>query len=159
MGLARHQALRMDDHLKATVAERRQTDCAANAAVILFTSFALTVVSADALIGTHSSAAAAASTNELRNLVIYPLPQIWEHHPLLSHDVVSHHPTPDLGSRCPWTPRHLSHMSVPPHLYTMPDLYLLPALSKCGYDGCSQPLTTITKVLDLSPEPGSSMRS
>jgi hypothetical protein len=41
---------------------------------------------------------------------------------VLSHDVVSHHSTPDIGSRCPWTPKHLTHMSVLPHLYTMPDL-------------------------------------
>jgi len=41
---------------------------------------------------------------------------------VLSDDVVSHHPTPDLGSRCPWTPKHLMPMSVLPHLYTIPDL-------------------------------------
>src|SRR5215212_11133857 len=71
------------------------------------TSFAFTFVSAAALIGTHISAAAAASISELRNLIIYPLPQFWEH-AVLSRDVVSHHPTPDIGSRCPWTPKHLS---------------------------------------------------
>jgi hypothetical protein len=43
---------------------------------------------------------------------------------VLSHDVVSHHSTPDIGSRCPWTPKHLSNPSVLPHLYTMPGLYL-----------------------------------
>src|SRR5215217_3369662 len=40
------------------------------------TSFAFTVVSAAALIGRHNRAAAAASISELRNLVIYSLPQI-----------------------------------------------------------------------------------
>src|SRR5512132_3683461 len=39
------------------------------------TSFAFTLVSAAAPIGTHSRAAAAASISELRNLVMYPLPQ------------------------------------------------------------------------------------
>jgi hypothetical protein len=40
---------------------------------------------------------------------------------VLGHDVVSHHSTPDVGSRCPWTPKHHSHMSVLRHLYTMSD--------------------------------------
>jgi hypothetical protein len=43
---------------------------------------------------------------------------------VLSHDVVSHRSTPDIGSRCPWTPTHVSNSSVLPHLYTMPDFYL-----------------------------------
>jgi hypothetical protein len=43
---------------------------------------------------------------------------------VLSYDVVSHHSTPDIGSRCPWTPKHFSNPSVLPHLYTMPDFYL-----------------------------------
>jgi hypothetical protein len=41
---------------------------------------------------------------------------------VLTHDVVSHHSTPDIGSRYPWTPKHLSNPSVLPHLYTMTDL-------------------------------------
>src|SRR5512132_2851142 len=65
------------------------------------TSFAFTVVSAAALIGRQSRAAAAAKTSELRNLIMYPLPQIGST-PVLSHDVVSHHRPPDIGSRCPW---------------------------------------------------------
>ena len=40
------------------------------------TSFAFTVVSAAALVGRHSRAAAAASMSELRNLIMYSLPQI-----------------------------------------------------------------------------------
>jgi hypothetical protein len=51
---------------------------------------------------------------------------------VLSRDVVSHHPTPDIGSRCPWTPKHLSNLSVLPHLYTMPDLYLCPSFNNRG---------------------------
>jgi hypothetical protein len=51
---------------------------------------------------------------------------------VLSRDVVSHHPTPDIGSRCPWTPKHLSNPSVLPHLYTMPDLYLCLSFSNRG---------------------------
>jgi hypothetical protein len=43
---------------------------------------------------------------------------------VLSCNVVSHHPTPDIGSRCPWTPKHVSNSSVPPHLYTMPHFHL-----------------------------------
>jgi hypothetical protein len=42
---------------------------------------------------------------------------------VLSRDVVSHHSTPDIGSRCPWTPKHFSNPSVLPHLYTMPDFH------------------------------------
>ena len=57
---------------------------------------------------------------------------------MLSHDVVSHHSTPDIGSRCPWTPKHLSHPSVLPHLYTMPDLHHgLPSESR-AYDAARQ---------------------
>jgi len=66
-------------------------------------------------------AEAAASMSELRNLIMYPLPQIGEH-PVLGHDVVSDDRAPDIGGRCLWTPKHLSHMSVLSHLYTMPDL-------------------------------------
>src|SRR5215216_2305468 len=86
------------------------------------TSFAWTVVSAAALIGRHSTAEAAANMSELRNLIIYPLPQIGS--TLCS--VTMSCPTiraPDIGSRCPWTPKHLSHMSVLSHLYTMQDLH------------------------------------
>jgi hypothetical protein len=42
---------------------------------------------------------------------------------VLSRDVVSRHSTPDIGSRCPWTPKHLTYVSVLPHLYTTPDLH------------------------------------
>jgi hypothetical protein len=42
---------------------------------------------------------------------------------VLSRDFVSRHSTPDAGSRCPWTPKHLTPMSGLPHLYTMPDLH------------------------------------
>jgi hypothetical protein len=42
---------------------------------------------------------------------------------VLGHGVVSNLRAPDIGSRCPWTPKHLSHMSVLTHLYTMPHLH------------------------------------
>ena len=105
---------------------------------------------------------------------------------MLSRDVVSHHPTPDIGSRCPWTPKHLTHMSVLTHLYIMLDLHHR-LLSKIAYLGrsetqisrqrrglCqaggsarviivmnrrSQPVITSTKVLDVIPESGSTTRS
>jgi hypothetical protein len=51
---------------------------------------------------------------------------------VLSREVVSHHSTPDIGSRCLWTPKHLSNPSVLPHLYTMPDLYLCLSFSNRG---------------------------
>jgi hypothetical protein len=51
---------------------------------------------------------------------------------VLSRDVVSRHPTPDIGSRCPWTPKHLSNTSVLTHLYSMPDLHHR-LLSKIAY--------------------------
>jgi hypothetical protein len=48
----------------------------------------------------------------------------WEH--CLPPDARSRcrvpHSTPDIGSRCPWTPKHLSNPSVLTNLYTMPDL-------------------------------------
>jgi hypothetical protein len=51
---------------------------------------------------------------------------------VLSHDVVSHHSTPDIGSRCPWTPKHFSNPSVLPHLYTMRDLCRCLTFSNCS---------------------------
>jgi hypothetical protein len=33
---------------------------------------------------------------------------------VLGRDVMSNHSTPDIGSRCPWTPKHFSRRSVPP---------------------------------------------
>jgi len=51
---------------------------------------------------------------------------------VLSRDVVSRHPTPDIGSRCPWTPKHLSNTSVLTHLYSMLDLHHR-LLSKIAY--------------------------
>ena len=105
---------------------------------------------------------------------------------MLSHDVVSNHSTPDIGSRCPWTPKHLSHLSVLPHLYTMPDLHRR-LLSKIAYlrrsqtqisrqrrglchaggsawafvvmNRRGQPVITSTKVFDVTPESGSTTRS
>ena len=82
------------------------------------TSFAFTVVSAAALIGRHSMAAAAASMSELRNLVISTASG-WEHR-VLGGDVVSNHSTPISAADVLWTPRHLTRPSVPPHLYIMP---------------------------------------
>src|SRR4029450_1434770 len=66
------------------------------------TSFAFTVVSAAALGGRRRRPAAAASISKLRNLVMYLLPQFGSTGPVLSQDVVSHHSTPDIGSRFPW---------------------------------------------------------
>ena len=84
------------------------------------TSFAFTVVSAAALIGRHSTAAAAASMSKLRNLAMYPLPRIGEH-AVLGHDVP------------PSDPRYRQPMSVDTEaplepvgadeLDTMPDLH------------------------------------
>ena len=51
---------------------------------------------------------------------------------MLNRDVVSHHPTPDIGSRCPWTPKHLSNLSVLTHLYTMRDFYLCLSFNNRG---------------------------
>ena len=51
---------------------------------------------------------------------------------MLGHDVVSNHSTPMVGSRCPSTPKHLSHVSVLTHLYTMLDLHHR-LLSKIAY--------------------------
>jgi hypothetical protein len=39
---------------------------------------------------------------------------------VLAGDVMSNHSTPDIGSRCPWTPKHLSASVSAAHLYTMP---------------------------------------
>src|SRR5688500_7549439 len=71
------------------------------------TSFAFTVVTADALTGTRSMAAAAAKTSELRNLPMYPLASDWEH-PVLGDDVISSYSTPQIGSR--FLPRHFSQL-------------------------------------------------
>ena len=105
---------------------------------------------------------------------------------MLSCDVVSHHPTPDIGSRCHWTPKHLSNPSVLTHLYTMPQLHhgLLSEIahlrrSQTRYldnvlvfaklkavtvpsqlmSRSGQPVITSTKVFDLTPDRGSSTRS
>jgi hypothetical protein len=78
---------------------------------------------------------------------------------VLSHDVVSHHSTPDTGSRCPWTPKHLSNQSVLPHLYTMPDLYLCGLSAIAGSNRRGQPLITSTNGLDVMPEPRCTTRS
>jgi hypothetical protein len=82
-------------------------------------SFAFTVVSAAALIGRHRIAEAAASMSELRNLVISPASG-WEHTRVLGGDVMSNHSTPDIGSRCPWTPKHLPPSVSAAHFCTMP---------------------------------------
>ena len=106
---------------------------------------------------------------------------------MLSHDVVSNHSTPIVGSRCPWTPKHLSHMSVLTHLYTMPGFCTRRFLSKIAYlrrsqtqvsrqrrglcqaggsawafvvmNRRGQPVITSTKVFDVTPESGSTTRS
>ena len=81
---------------------------------------------------------------------------------MLGHDVVSNHSTPDIGSRCPWTPKHLSNLSVLPHLYTMPDSRTYACTfqqSQADQQMRGQPLITSTKVLDVTPESGSSTRS
>ena len=43
---------------------------------------------------------------------------------MLSHDVVSHHQTPDMGSRCPVDTEALFESVSAAQLYTMPDFYL-----------------------------------
>jgi hypothetical protein len=105
---------------------------------------------------------------------------------VLGLDVVSRHSTPDIGSRCPWTPKHLTHVSVLPHLYTMPDLHH-GFLSKIAFlrrsetqvrgnvvvlamlaavrgpfvvmNRLGQLVITSTKVFDVTPESGSTTRS
>jgi hypothetical protein len=57
--------------------------------------------------------------SELRNLVMYPLPQVGSTR-VLCCDGVSNHSDPRIGSGCFWTPRHLASVSAA-HLYTMPD--------------------------------------
>jgi hypothetical protein len=55
--------------------------------------------------------------SKLRNLIIYTASD-WEHYPVLV-TILCPHPTPRYGSRCSWTPKHLTHMSVLLHLYTI----------------------------------------
>ena len=104
---------------------------------------------------------------------------------MLSRDVVSHHPTPAIGSRCPWRPKHLSNTSVLTHLYSMLDLHhrLLSKIAYlrrsqtqisrqrrclrqaeggaqfCSMSRPSQPVIISTEVFDVAPESGSSTRS
>ena len=97
---------------------------------------------------------------------------------MLGHDVVSHHSTPDIGSRCPWTPKHLSnpsvlttfvyHAGLAPWLTlrnrvhaTQPDKYLDNVVVSAGWRRCAalvaigqtrSALITSTKVFDVTPE-------